>query len=94
VEYKQITEPNVNGLCLDLNTEDGYIVVWEYDKEDEEIYIYAEWPAIEVYKQLKAYFEGPEDYQLPKVFDEYGSYGENNPPVAGMSNPGDKDYET
>jgi len=24
-------------------------------------------------------------------FDEYGNYGENNPPV--MSNPGDKDYE-
>jgi hypothetical protein len=24
-------------------------------------------------------------------FDEYGHYGENNPPV--MSNPGEKDYE-
>jgi len=36
--------------------------------------------------------EEPESYT--KVFDEYSYYGENNPPVASMSNPGDKDYET
>jgi len=28
-----------------------------------------------------------------KGFDEYGFYGENNPPVGPMSSPSDKDYE-
>ena len=31
--------------------------------------------------------EDPEDYRPSDVFDEYGHYGENNPPVGEMSNP-------
>lgn len=77
------------GCCTHFETNlyiDGQEVNQEFCSEEEALgYV------------LKKYFKVEiEDDPYPasvRPFSEYSNYGENNPPLEPMSNPGDKDYD-